>query len=52
MQVNSKNFSYLTIHVKACMTHTALSDVGGEVLLQDASLSLGGLQLHIFLVEH
>lgn len=34
------------------MTHTALSNVGGEVLLQDAPLSLGGLQLHILLVEH
>lgn len=34
------------------MTHTALSNVGGEVLLQDASLRLGRLQLHILLVEH
>lgn len=34
------------------MTHTALSNVGGEVLLQDAPLSLRRLKLHILLVEH
>ena len=34
------------------MTHAALCDVGGEVLLQDAPLGLRGLQLHILLLEH
>ena len=38
--------------MKASVTHAALSNVGGKVLLQDASLSLWGLQLHILLVEH
>lgn len=33
-------------------THAALGDVGGEVLLQDAPLSLRSLQLHILLVKH
>ena len=34
------------------VTHAALSNVGGEVLLQDATLSLRRLQLHILLVEN
>lgn len=34
------------------MTHAALGNVGGEVLLQNAPLRLRRLQLHILLVEY
>lgn len=32
--------------------HTALCDVGSKVLLQEGSLSLRGLQLHLLLTKH
>lgn len=46
------SFQILATDRAVIMTHTALSNVGGEVLLQNAPLSLRCLQLHILLVEH
>lgn len=36
----------------ALSTHAALSDVGGQVLLQDGPLGLRGFELHILLVQN
>lgn len=45
-------FACITTCGNAIKTHTALCNVGGKVLLQNAPLGFRCLQLHILLVEH
>lgn len=46
LSISEVYYDYLII-----IPHAAFGDVGGEVLLQDAPLGLGGFELHILLLE-